>query len=142
MASALDITIDVIVHATEDSSKFLNAFEKIFGLPKEEFSAVSAEGHYDNPITILSARLQKNSARGFLETLLGRLSTSQKDAIVEDIEGRISGSKFYLRLGKQEFLNGILSLKERDAIKIRIHTPVYNKKETLETFKGILQDSN
>ena len=138
MAGVLEVTIDVIVHATEDSSKFLGAFDEVFGLRGEEFSVQDATGHYENPITVLSARLRKRQAQDFMEVLLGRLSTSQKDAMVREIEERTSGSKFHLRLGKQEFLRGSLDLKESDAIRIKIHTPVYNKKDTVEAFREVL----
>lgn len=141
MASALEITIDVIVHATEDGSKFLDAFEEFFGLPREEFSAEGASGYYDNPITVLSARLGKDPARSFLGALLGRMSESQREEMAGEITQRMSGSRFHLRLGKQEFLNGVLRFQEQDAIRLKIYTPVYNKKETVERFRKIFLDS-
>lgn len=139
MASAPEVTIDVIVHATEDGSKFLDAFEKFFMLPREEFSAENATGYYDNPITVLSARLRKDPARNFLESLLGKMSLSQRNAMVGEITQRVSGSRFHLRLAKQEFLNGVLSFQEQDAIRLKIYTPVYNKKETVEAFRKIFK---
>ena len=140
MVVGLEITIDVIIHATEDSSKFFVAFEENFGLAREEFSVQNTTGHYDNPITILNARLQKKQAQSLLENMLGKLNVSQKNMMVNEIEERTSHSKFYLRLGKQEFLNGRLGFEEKDAIRIKIHTPVYNKKNTVEAFRKILQD--
>lgn len=142
MASTLEITIDVIVHATEDSSKFLDAFEEFFGLPREEFSAENATGYYDNTITIISARLRKDAARSFLKSLLGKMSVAQRDAMAGEIIQRTSKSKFHLRLGKQEFLNGIVSFQEQDAVRLKIHAPVYNKKETAGVFRKIFQNAN
>lgn len=139
MADALEITIDVIVHATEDSSKFLDAFGEVFGLPEEKFSVLSTTGHYENPIMVLSAKLRKRSAQDFLDALLGRLSASQKNTMASEMAERTSGSKFHLRLGKQEFLKGGLDLAEKDAIRLRIHTPVYNKKDSVETFKRVFR---
>lgn len=142
MASTLEITIDVIVHATEDSSKFLDAFEEFFGLPREEFSAENATGYYDNAITIISARLRKDAARSFLKSLLGKMSVAQRDAMAGEIIQRTSKSKFHLRLGKQEFLNGIVSFQEQDAVRLKIYAPVYNKKETAGVFRKIFQNAN
>ena len=139
MAGALEITIDIIIHATEVSSKFLDVFEESFGVPREKFSAVQSTGYYDNIITIQSAKLQKNSAHTFLEVLFKRLSKSQKDMISEEFEKRLSGSKFHLRLGKQEFVTGTLAFKENDAIRLKIHTPIYNKKDASKIFKELFQ---
>ena len=49
----LEVTIDVIVHATEDPVKFLESFHEMFGLDKEVFSISNVMGHFENPITIL-----------------------------------------------------------------------------------------
>lgn len=141
MANAVEVTIDVIVHATEEISKFVDAFGDIFGLPEDVFTTVSTTGHYDNPITILSAKLTKKSALNFVEILLEELSAPQKDAMIKEIAERTSGSKFHLRLGKQEFLNGILSFKDEDAIKLKIYTPIYNKKDTIRTFTKLFSGS-
>ena len=137
MADSLDITVETIIHATEDSSKFLDAFEENLGLPRKEFSAERMAGHYDNPIVMLCAKLQKKPARDLLGALLSKLSPSQKASMIEEIEARTAGSKFHLRLGKQEFLNGMLRFEERDAIRLRIHMPVYSKKDTTGKFKRL-----
>lgn len=134
MANAVEVTIDIIVHATEESSKFVDAFGDIFGLPEDAFTTINTTGHYDNPITILGAKLTKKSALGFVGMLLEKLSALQKDVMIKEIVERTSGSRFHLRLGKQEFLNSILRFKEDDAIKLSIYAPIYNKKDTVRTF--------
>ena len=62
----LEVTIDVIVHATEDNSKFFESFTEVFGLDKEIFSIKELKGHFENPITIISAKITKKSALEFL----------------------------------------------------------------------------
>ena len=138
MASVSEITIDVIIHATEDSSKFLDAFNDMFGLARENFSVTSATGHYDNPIAIIGAKLRKGAAQKFLDMLLEKMNVSQKDTMISEMNKRTLDSRFHLRLGKQEFLKGVLSFQEDDAIRIRISAPIYNKKDTEHTFKRIL----
>ena len=139
MVDKLEITIDVIIHATEDISKFLKSFEEIFELKKEEFTVNQTTGHFENPITMLNAKIEKNQAQKFVEKLVESLSNHQIKEVIEEIEERTVDSRFHIRLDKQEFIKGNLVFKEKNAIKVKIHTPIYNKKDTVKTFSKIFQ---
>ena len=138
----LEVTIDVIVHATEDNSKFFEAFSEIFGLEKEIFSITDLKGHFDNPITIISAKITKKIASAFLDKFLCLLSNDQKKEIIQEIEERTVDSTLHIRLNKQEFVQGRIAFKEKDAIKLKIQTPIYNKKDTLKVFSEIFRKVN
>ena len=60
MADKIEVTIDVIVHATEDISKIFQSFEEILELEEEEFSVSETTGHFENPITLLNITITKN----------------------------------------------------------------------------------
>lgn len=139
MVDKLEVTIDVIIHATEDISKFLKSFEEIFELKEEDFTVNQTTGHFENPITILNAKIEKNQAQKFVAKLFGTLSSDQIKELVEEIEERTVDSRFHIRLDKQEFIKGNLMFKEKDAIKVKIHTPIYNKKDTVKIFSKIFQ---
>lgn len=139
MVDKLEVTIDVIIHATEDISKFLKSFEEIFELKEEDFTVNQTTGHFENPITILNAKIEKNQAQKFVAKLFGTLSNDQIKELVEEIEERTVDSRFHIRLDKQEFIKGNLMFKEKDAIKVKIHTPIYNKKDTVKIFSKIFQ---
>ena len=139
MVDKLEVTIDVIIHATEDISRFLKSFEDIFELKEEDFTINHTTGHFENPITILNAKIEKNQAQRFVEKLVKSLSNDQIKELVEDIEERTVDSRFHIRLDKQEFIKRNLMLKEKDAIKVKIHTPIYNKKDTVKIFSKIFQ---
>ena len=136
----LEITIDVIVHATEDLSKFFESFNEMFELKEEEFSISNVIGHFENPITILKAKVTKKSAREFLQKFLKLLSEKQKVEIAQEIEERTENSTLYIRLDKQEFIQGRISFIEKEAIRLKIHTPIYNKKDTIKVFREIFQN--
>ena len=142
MTGKLEITIDVIVHATEDTSKFFRSFQEMFGLTDEDFSIHQTKGHFDNPITILNAKLVKKQASEFVEKLIGLLSKEQLDKMTDEIEERTVDSRFHIRIDKQELINGKIMFREKDAIKLKIHTPIYNKKDTIQTFSKIFQIAN
>lgn len=139
MVDKLEVTIDVIIHATEDISKFLKSFEEIFELKEGDFTVNQTTGHFENPITILNAKIEKNQAQKFVEKLVESLSNDQIKELIEEIEERTVDSRFHIRLDKQEFIKGNLIFKEKDAIKVKIHTPVYNKKDTVKIFSKIFQ---
>jgi len=139
MVDKLEVTIDVIIHATEDISKFFKSFEEIFELKKEDFIVNQTTGHFENPIIMLNAKIEKNQAQKFVEKLVKSLSSEQIKEVIEEIEERTVDSRFHVRLDKQEFIKGNLMFKEKDAIKVKIHTPIYNKKYTVKIFSKIFQ---
>ena len=139
MIDKLEITIDVIVHATEDISKIFQSFNDVLEIEEESFSITETTGYYENPIIMLNAKLVKKQAKSFMEKFLKLLSSNQINQLIEEIEERIADSKFHLRLDKQELIKGTLVLSEKDTIKIKIYTPIYNKKETIEKFSEVFQ---
>jgi len=139
MIDKLEVTIDVIIHATEDISKIYQSFEKLLDLKEENFTIHETAGHFDNPIIILNAKIVKKEAQNFMKKLLGLLSTEQINELIEEIEERTVDSRFHMRLAKQELLKGNLVFREKDTIKIKIYTPIYNKKNTVKTFTEIFK---
>ncbi len=142
MIDKIEVTIDVIIHATEDTSKIFQAFEELLDLKEENFTIHETTGHFDNPITLLNAKIVKKEAQNFMKKLLGLLSIEQINELIEEIEERTVDSRFHMRLDKQELIKGNLTFKEKDTIKIKIHTPIYNKKNTVKTFTEIFQIAN
>ena len=142
MVDKLEITIDVIIHATEDISKIFQSFNDILEIEEESFSITETTGYYENPIIMLNTKLVKKQAKSFMKKFLKLLSSNQINQLTEEIEERIADSKFHLRLDKQELINGVVVLSEKDIIKIRIHTPIYNKKESIRKFSEVFQVVN
>ena len=142
MIHKIEITIDVIVHATEDISKILQSFDEILEIADGSFAITETTGYYENPIIMLNAKLVKKQAKSFMEKFLKLLSKNQINQLIEEIEERIADSKFHLRLDKQELIKGVVVLSEKDTIKIRIHTPIYNKKESIRKFSEVFQVVN
>ncbi len=142
MINKIEITIDVIVHATEDISKIFQSFNDILEIEEESFSITETTGYYENPIIMLNVKLVKKQAKSFMKKFLKLLSSNQINQLIEETEERIADSKFHLRLDKQELINGVVVLSEKDTIKIRIHTPIYNKKESIRKFSEVFQMVN
>ena len=142
MIDKLEITIDVIVHATEDISKIFQSFNDVLEIEEESFTITETTGYYENPIIMLNAKLVKKQAKSFMDKFLKLLSKNQINQLIEEIEERIEDSKFHLRLDKQELIKGVVKLSEKETVKIKIHTPIYNKKESIQKFSEVFQVVN
>ena len=141
MIDKIEVTIDVIVHATEDVSKIFQSFE-LLNLKEDDFTIQETFGHFENPIIMLNAKIIKKQAQSFMKKLLELLSDDQINGLIEEIEERTTDSKFHMRLDKQELIRGNITISEKDTIKMKIHTPIYNKKETIKSFTEIFQIVN
>ena len=142
MAHKIEITIDVIVHATEDILKIYQSFEDVLNLKEDDFVLEEVEGHYENPIIMLKAKIVKMRAQDLMSKILELLPDEQIKELIEEIEERTVDSRFHMRLDKQELIKGNLAVREKDTIKIKIHSPIYNKKETVKIFTEIFQIAN
>ena len=139
MINKIEVTIDVIVHSTEDISKIFKSFDEVLEVKEEDFMNLETTGYFENPIILLNAKLVKKQARNFMKKILKVLSINQIKELIEEIEERTTDSKFHLRLDKQELVKGVLVLNEKGTVKIKIHTPIYNKKYTIKKFSEIFQ---
>ena len=139
MIDKLEITINVIIHSTEDILKIFKSFDEILEVKEEDFMNLETTGYFENPIIMLNAKLIKKQAQNFMKKILKVLSINQIKELIEEIEERTTDSKFHLRLDKQELVKGVLVLNKKGTIKIKIHTPIYNKKDTIKKFSEIFQ---
>lgn len=142
MIDKIEITIDVIVHATEDIKKIFLAFEEMFEINGDDFNIQKTTGHFENPIIILNSKIIKKQAQNLIKKILDRLSQEQVEQMIDEIEERTIDSRFHMRFGKQDMIKGNLVFVEKDPIKMKIHTPIYNKKETVKIFTEIFQKAN
>ena len=142
MVHKIEITIDVIVHATEDISKIFQSFEGVLNLKEDDFTLEEVEGHYENPIIILKAKIVKKQAQNLMSKMLELLPVEQINELTEEIEERTDDSRFHMRLDKQGLIKGNLIVSEKETIKLKIHTPIYNKKDTVKIFTEIFDKVN
>ena len=134
MANKIQVSIDVIVQATEDISKLYNAFEEVLEIEKGQFRTNETKGHFDNLIVLLNAVIEKKQAKNFIDKLISLMPVEQTKRIIEEIEERTVDSSFHMRIDKDEMLRGNISTNEKSTIKLKIQIPIYNKKETVREF--------
>ena len=141
MAEKLEVSIEIIVHATEDVEKILESFSEQFDIPQEEFSKNNLTGHFENPITLLKAKIKKNNAKKFLEKLVSKIPQDQFSGIINDIDSHLQDSTLHLRFGKQDMIQGKVNIQEKDAIKFKIFTPIYIKADIAKNYIELLTET-
>ncbi len=89
-------------HATEDVARVREALAHV--LPEETpVDALETEGYFGNPITILTARLEKKAAERYLGFLRQKMPEPDLKAMISELPERVDeGCFFYLRLSKQD----------------------------------------
>lgn len=140
MSEKLEITIEIIAHATENVDKILNPFLEEFGIVEDEFTKQNLTGHFENPIILLRAKIKKNNARKFLEKIVAKISEEEFSKIIDDIESHLQDSTLHLRFGKQDLIKGKLTMQEKDAIKFKIFTPMYTKTDIAKNYVTLLTE--
>lgn len=141
MEEKVEVTIEVIIHATEDERKIFDSFLDVFGIEETEFEKEQLVGHYENPIIFLRAKITKNKASNFIKKLVSNLPQDQLSEVINDMENRVQDSMLHIRLGKQELVKRNLVLQENDAVKVKIYTPVYTKKDTVRIYAKLFAPS-
>ena len=133
------IEVRSFAHATEDSSKVIEALKQI--LPTEhaeevEFKRTNLKGHYGNPITLFEARMsEEKMVRDFVDSLFPRISAIDKENLLTEIGLHVEKGSLYLRLDKQAALSGEIKLCTGDPIRVRIQFRKGGTEEILKVCK-------
>ena len=118
------VEMSFLVHATEDREKVLKAVKNI--LPPRYISHItfrknSLKGEYGNPIILYKTRISDSAIAEALVRNIGlKLSSLDKEALLEGLELRLKRGSLYLRLDKQAAYNGEHKLGKADPIHLRI----------------------
>ncbi|MGI0101387.1 MAG: RNA-binding domain-containing protein [Nitrosotalea sp.] len=139
MANQVEISIEIILHATEDTKKIFIPIFDIFQVKEEEFLQEKIIGHYGNTILLFRITLTKKRAERFVKMLVSKISKLQLDEVLDNIDMYFENSSLFLRIGKGELVRKNISLQQNNAIKIRIKVPIYKKADITKTYTELLK---
>ena len=142
MAKNTTVKIDLILHATEDFQKIAEPLNDLFGIEGDEIEKHEVPGHFGNPILMLHMDLKKKKADEFIKKLVSLIPRDIIVTLLANVEEQIFESSMYIRFSKQDFVEKILTLEEKDPIRIAIYTPTYVKKQIPETYRKLLSENN
>jgi RNA-binding protein len=112
--------INLVLHATEDVNKVLQAIEDALLVPINRFTSSSLDGHYKNKIVLQRAILSSQEAGSLAKKVISLLNSADRDRLSRLLhEYSDEKGNLYIRLDKQRMCQGRASLSEADAIRIR-----------------------
>ncbi len=138
MTHQLEITAEVILHATEDSRKIFEPIFDLFQINEEEFTIEKTLGHYGNTITLAKITLVKKRAEEFIKKLASMIPKTQMKELIENMDMHFEDTSLFLRIGKNEIVRKEISLQQNNAIKIKIKMPVYKKDQISKKYIELL----
>jgi RNA binding exosome subunit len=125
---AKNVELSVFAHATENEEKVKTALRKLLSPTLDDMTLNSTRltGHYDDPIIMLTLRIQKRKeATEFLDSLYMKLSSLDREKLSSEVEKRIDSSgNLYIRLDKQKAYNGYAVMQENDPIRVKVKLQV------------------
>src|SRR5574338_282769 len=137
MSNQVEVTTEIIFHATEDTKKVLEPLEELFQIEENEFSTEKILGHYGNQILLVKSTLTKKRAMKFISDLVSRIPKVQLNDLIDNIEMYFEDSSLFLRIGKNELVRKEINLQQNNAIKIKIKIPIYKKDEIAKTYVNL-----
>ena len=138
MTHQLEITAEVILHATEDSRKIFEPIFDLFQINEDEFTIEKTLGHYGNTIVLAKITLVKKRAEEFIKKLASRIPKAQMKELIENMDMHFEDTSLFLRIGKNEIVRKEISLQQNNAIKIKIKMPVYKKDQISKKYIELL----
>ena len=110
----------MVAHATDDIQKIIIKMHDVFLIPTEKFLISKAEGHWGKEISVIRAECAHHESSALLERIISRLKIGERNFLLGSISDSFDEkNNFYIRLNKQSLCKGIISLSERDSIRIR-----------------------
>ncbi len=138
MTHQLEVVAEVILHATEDSTKIFEPIFDLFQIKEDEFTKEKTLGHYGNTILLAKITLTKKRAEEFIKKLASKISKTQMDELIENMDVHFEDTSLFLRIGKNEIVRKEISLQQNNAIKIKIKMPIYKKDQISKKYIELL----
>jgi RNA-binding protein len=116
----LNSTIYIVIHATEDKHKILDAVLLNLEIPKEKFEEIESEGHWGNKIVRLITEINKKDTQILLEKIFKKISFIDRNNLLSNLDKHIDDKgNLFLRLDKQRICRNKISLSDTEGIKIK-----------------------
>ena len=137
----LEMTFNV--HATEDEKKILGILKKNFDIEESIFSKTDFEGYHGNFISKYNATIKDALAQHIFEIIFGRLSSTDKRKMLEDIGQNIDSTKaFYIRLDKSSLFEDRFKVGESNAFHFKFKPTIKYLKEAPNFYRELILGSN
>lgn len=117
------VQISVFAHATENEEKVERAVRNMIpkGIVDVKIERQKLRGHYNDPITLITARIRKKkAATKIFHATIKNLSPLDQQRLLKEVDERVDeAGSLYLRLDKQRALKKRELINEVDPIRMR-----------------------
>ncbi|WP_456419357.1 RNA-binding domain-containing protein [Methanocaldococcus infernus] len=140
------IKLSAICHATEDEEKVLEAIS--FFIPEDvdeekvEVEVVETEGHFRNPIKIISVNVKDKEAKKVFKHIVNLIKSNPKnlEKLKKDLDLRIEDNKFFVRFDKQKaYLKECKVMDGDDIVRVVFNFKIFSPKEKEKKVKELLE---
>lgn len=134
------VDVRTFCYATEDDDRVEDALRSF--LPEEfEIERASSEGHYGDPIVVLSARVEKaDGIRSVLSALDG-LSDSDRDELIGQLDERVDENcSFFVTFDKQAAVDGGIALGDGITMRAKVEAYPAKQEAAVENAQEILKE--
>lgn len=137
MPKVNEAEISFLIHATEDAEKVINVVKETLEVFKDA-EVVKLYGHHGNPILKVRLVLKGKEADELLKRVLKKFENEDRNAISLDLDASIDNfGRFFLRLDKQELVEGKIKRGEVDAVRLKFFIKS-GKEKAKEYIRGLL----
>ncbi|MEM0029694.1 MAG: RNA-binding domain-containing protein [Candidatus Nitrosocaldus sp.] len=135
--------VELIVHATENLDKIIDALNNTLGIRSSMLTREILTGHHGNEIVLLKASVRGDDVRYLAGRLVGSLSNADISSMYREFDLYTDNrSSLYVRISKQEMVNGKIKLSQSDAVRIRLKVAKRMHRATLDALRDALVGSD
>ncbi|MFN4336010.1 MAG: RNA-binding domain-containing protein [Candidatus Nitrosocaldus sp.] len=135
--------IELIVHATESLDKVIDALNNTLGIRSSMLTREVLTGHHGNEIILIKGSVKGDEARYLAGRLVGSLSNADISSLYREFDLYTDNrSSLYIRISKQEMVNGKIKLSQSDAVRIRLKVAKRMHRATFEVLKDAVGGSD
>lgn len=123
-------------YVTEDEHRVGDALALF--LPEAfDVDRVESEGHYGDPIVVLSARVESGQALDAVLDSLATLPSSARERVADELDERVDEDcSFYLSFDKQAAANGAVQLGEGIAFRAKVESYPADRDRAIEAIES------
>ena len=126
--------VSYFLHCTEDAKKVNSAVAELVA-PGARMEEEGMVGHFGNPIVAVTLRLHGDDALVSLQGLVARLPRPLRVELAKEIDKHVDEhSALYLRLDKQELVQGRVKAGSVDVVRIRVKPRAFAMKGRAKEF--------
>jgi RNA binding exosome subunit len=140
MVNFASADIEIMIHATEDSTKVLSAVNELFQIEPEEFVANGVKGHFGNDIVRFKANLSSKRATDIAYKIINMMNDEDRLSMHDNFDLFTDGkNSIYLRISKQKIFERKVVLEQADSLKIKLKiVRRFQPKNEIERYRKML----